>query len=192
MVINHWVVINKATAMRDGKTITSAAKTPEDVYRIINCNYPKFFKMDLLCKWAFVASELLLASEQLAGSDKNKVSLALATNHGCLDVDKKYFETIDMPSPALFVYTLPNIMLGEICIRNGFKGEQVCIASEQFDAAEMHFAVSNFLVNKQMDACLCGWVDISLELPEIMLCWVSRKGTGYDFTPQMIQELAGH
>src|SRR5205085_4959199 len=113
----------------------SSNLSADDLYRGLHCNYPKFFKMDKLCKWAFVASELLLEQGKVyEGLDKNIISLALATGHGCMEVDKRYLETIDLPSPALFVYTLPNIMLGEICIRNGFKGAQICMVSEAFDA----------------------------------------------------------
>ena len=40
-------------------------------------------------------------------------------------------------SPALFVYTLPNIVIGEICIRHHFKGENAFFVFKQFDGTFM-------------------------------------------------------
>ena len=51
-----------------------------------------------------------------------------------LDTDIKYLATTkELPSPSVFVYTLPNIMIGEICIRNHFKGESFFFISENPD-----------------------------------------------------------
>ncbi len=189
MVITHSVVMNEKMVMYDdtllqGKEVLS----PEDFYHSFKWSYPKFFKMDKLCKWAFAGTELLLSKEaNNIPTDKSKTGVVLATNHGCIEVDKRYLETIAMPSPALFVYTLPNIMLGEICIRHGFKGEQLCLVSEQFDAEELYFSVTG-LLNKGMEACLCGWVDTSGADHDVFLLWVT-KGGGDNFTVDTLREL---
>ena len=74
---------------------------------------------------------------QMPNLDTNKVAVVLATAHGCIDVDKKYLDTIELSlAPHCFVYTLPNIMLGEICIRHGFKGEQLCMVDGKTFNAE--------------------------------------------------------
>ena len=143
MIIRNCILFNSKS---------SPGTTPEMLYDAMKCAYPKFYKMDRLCKWAWVGAEGMFSGNGLYdGLDKNKIALVLSTSHGCMEADKKYQSTIAMPSPALFVYTLPNIMLGEICIRHGFKGEQLCTVSEQFDAEEMFFNVKGVL-DRGMDA----------------------------------------
>jgi hypothetical protein len=192
MVINHWVVISKRAIARDNVLLQDdTAITPEQLYTTLQCGYPKFYKMDKLSKWAWVGTEYLFQVNDLPykDTDKNKIAIVLTTSHGCLDVDKRYYEGIAVPSPALFVYTLPNIMMGEICIRHGFKGEQMCMVSESFDVQEIWFTVNDLINNKGMDACLCGWVDVSGEEHDICLFWITKGGDGLKCTPAIMQEL---
>jgi len=153
-----------------------------DVYRQAEMNYPKFFKMDPLCRWAFVGAELLCGHGEEAvytAHDKEKIAVVLATANGCLEVDKQYQESMQqIASPGLFVYTLPNIMLGEISIRHGFKGEQLCLVQESFDAAEMCFAVADLLCKRGMEACLCGWINLTGQKPDVRLWWVPAEAAG--------------
>ena len=166
---------------------------PQDVYRALGYSYMKFFKMDLLCKWAWLGAELLLTengSSVYKGIDKSKIAVVLMTSHGCLDVDKKYKASMsDIPSPALFVYTLPNIMLGEICIRHGFKGEQLCLVDKQFNAQELQFWVSDLLENRGMEACLCGWADAYDTHKEISMFWVTKNNGTTPFTTDILNQL---
>jgi len=155
------------------------SSSPEDMYRELGFNYLKFFKMDALCKWAWLGAEALLRTEEgmlYDGADKNKVAVVLATKHGCLAVDKRYQETLNtIPSPALFVYTLPNIMLGEICIRHGFKGEQLCLLQDGFNEQEVIFWVNDLFKNRGMEHCLFGWVDIDKDEHDVCLFWASKN-----------------
>ena len=192
MVISHWVVINKKGLSRDNTLLKDGDNlSPGELYNDLHCKYPKFFKMDKLCKWAWIAAEYLLSGNDLRYEriDKHKIALALTTSQGCLDVDQRYYESIGMPSPSLFVYTLPNIMLGEISIRHGFKGEQVCLIREGFDAPELHFITEGLVNDNDMDACLCGWVNVADEGYDICLLWITREGKGVNFTSAALQEL---
>lgn len=143
--------------------------------------------MDLLCKWAWLGAELLLNVSGMPvyeSLDKNKIAVVLSTNHGCLEADKKYLHSMEsIPSPALFVYTLSNIMLGEICIRHGFKGEQACLINDPSDSEELHFYVSDLLENRGMEACLCGWVDATHSQQKLSMLWVEKGNKGPEFSP---------
>lgn len=152
-------------------------KQPQVVYEKLGINYPKFFKMDLLSKAAFLGAELLLRNvDNIQQYDKEHIATVITTSYGCIDVDKRYEESRQsFASPALFVYTLPNIMLGEICIRNGFKGEQVCNVSESEDAAFLDFYVNDLLNNRNMEACLCGFADATEDGITITLRWVDKQ-----------------
>jgi hypothetical protein len=192
--IAHYIRISKGRVVRDNEATTDELISgPDELYKAIGANYPKFFKMDILCRWAWAACEHLLIYKGLNLSeviDKEKVALVFATAEGCIDVDKKYKESIaTIPSPALFVYTLPNIMLGEICIRHGFKGEQACIVNKQFDSEALYFRVNDLLENRGMEACLCGWVNATNLEHDVCMFWVTKGKTGIQLSPAALQEL---
>ena len=152
--------------------------TAQFVYEQAAMNYPKFFKMDVLCKWAMLGAEILLKKNEkwiYEGLDKTKIAVVLSTFHGCIDVDEKYLETTQtFPSPALFVYTLPNIMLGEICIKHGFKGEQLCTVSDSFDKETTGFWIEDLFKNRNTDACLYGWIDAVGDDVQLEMYWKIR------------------
>lgn len=172
IINNQEIIINNQTALVAERLVA------EDVYRSMEMNYAKFFKMDILCKWAMIGAEFLLKKEEsyvYEGMDKTKIAVVLMTHSGCIDVDKKYSaSTNTIPSPALFVYTLPNIMLGEICIRHGFKGEQFSLINDEFDKEEIAFLVNDLLQNRKMDACLFGWVNADSENTNIEMNWTIK------------------
>jgi len=130
-------------------------------YQHFGLNYPKFYKMDNLSKLGWLASEILLKDGFIKDYQPEGVGLILSNANSSLDSDKKYNDSIsDIPSPALFVYTLPNIMIGEICIRNNFKGEDAFFIFEKFNAGFIHSYVANLLTSNVIKACICGWVDL--------------------------------
>jgi 3-oxoacyl-[acyl-carrier-protein] synthase-1 len=117
--------------------------------------------MDNLSKLGWLASELLLKdSFQKENYKPDAVGLVLSNANASLDIDLRYMESVrDIASPSLFVYTLPNIVTGEICIRNGFKGEDAFFVFDKFNAAFTESYVGNLLDNGNLQACICGWVD---------------------------------
>jgi hypothetical protein len=89
------------------------------------------------------------------------VGIVLSNANSSLDTDVKYYETTkSIASPAQFVYTLPNIVIGEISIKHRFKGENAFFITEQFDAAFMEQYVSSLLDDNILQCCICGWVDV--------------------------------
>jgi len=133
--------------------------------------------MDRLCRLGFLATEILLQG----GFNREKypadqVAIVLANSNASLDTDIRYQETVKtIPSPSLFVYTLPNIMIGEICIRNHFKGENAFFVFRQFDATFMEQYVSNLLDNHLANACICGWVELLKEEYRAFLMLVEKE-----------------
>ncbi|HVW96880.1 MAG TPA: hypothetical protein VHA56_13000 [Mucilaginibacter sp.] len=132
------------------------------VYQHFGFNYPKFYKMDNLSKLGWLAAEVLLQN----GFKKDdyrpeEIGIVLTNANSSLDTDLKYVETIkEFPSPSVFVYTLPNIVIGEICIRNKFKGEQAFFIQEEFDPDFIVQHVNYLLGNDILKTCVCGWVDL--------------------------------
>ena len=64
-----------------------------------------------------------------------------------------------IPSPSIFVYTLPNIVSGEIAIRHKYYGESTCyvLPDEQFDM--IHLLMRTTLADRGMGSVLGGWAD---------------------------------
>lgn len=146
------------------------------VYQHFAFNYPKFYKMDNLSKLGWLAAEILLQGGfKQVNYRPQDVGVVLANSNSSLDNDLKYFETIkDVPSPAVFVYTLPNIVTGEICIRNNFKGEDAFFIQDAFDAPFIAQQVNYLLGKDLLQACLCGWVEVLEEEYKAVLFLVEK------------------
>ena len=132
------------------------------IYHHFEIKYPKFYKMDNLSKLGWLATEILLKdSFNATAYEPEAVGIVLSNASSSLDTDIKYYETAkDIASPALFVYTLPNIVIGEISIRHHFKGENAFFISDEFDAGFIEQYVSNLLNNNILQSCICGWVEL--------------------------------
>jgi hypothetical protein len=147
-------------------------------YQHLELSYPKFYKMDNLSKLGWLTSEVLLKGSDIKQYKPGEVGIILSNANSSLDSDQKYIQSVsDIPSPALFVYTLPNIVIGEICIRNNFKGEDAFFIFEKFDAAFMETYVDNLLSNNVLKACICGWVDVLGDEYKAVLFLVEQQET---------------
>lgn len=131
-------------------------------YKHLGIDYPKFYKMDNLSKLGLLATEILLKENM--EKDKyapGQIGIVFANRNASFDADLNYWESVkNIPSPALFVYTLPNIVIGEICIRHNFKGENAFFVQEKFDTSFTEFYVNDLMDRHNLAACICGWVDI--------------------------------
>ena len=147
------------------------------VYKHFQMSYPKFYKMDNLSKLGWICAELLLKGNfNKDNYQPEEIGVVLANANSSLDNDIRYFNSMkDGPSPSLFVYTLPNIVIGEICIRNHFKGEHAFYIQDSFDAAFMEKQVNYLLDNDIMQACICGWTDVVDREYEAVLFFVEKK-----------------
>ncbi len=160
VISNHTVHKNGQVFFADNKEEVTGFLTL--LYKYLDTGYARFYKMDTLAKLGWLASEVLLKdSFQREQYEPEETGIVLANANASLDTDIKYQATIqDIPSPSVFVYTLPNIVTGEICIRNHIKGENAFFISEQFDAVFIQEYVSNLLNNGILRACICGWVEL--------------------------------
>lgn len=131
-------------------------------------NYPKYYKMDGLCRLGFVASELLLQAEREEGPCKEDVNKARAivffNRSSSIVSDKKYLTSIAdkdnyFPSPSVFVYTLPNIVTGEIAIRNGYHGETSFYILPKKNELLMQHIIESAFMDDQTTSMITGWLD---------------------------------
>ena len=149
----------------------------KSVYQYLDPKYSKFFKMDALSKLAFLSAEILMKEEA-----KKNIAIILSNNASSLDTDRKHQDSINdkenyYPSPAVFVYTLPNIGIGEISIRHQLKSENGFFVFENYNT-NFHYNYENILIqNNKSEAVLAGWVNIDGDSYEAFLYLVSQNGT---------------
>lgn len=187
-VISHQIVVKNSIALFNGDAENLQTFLVQ-VYNHFAINYPKFYKMDNLSKLGWLAAEVLLRDITLTKSEPEAVGIVLLNANASLDTDIKYYDTVqDMASPALFVYTLPNIMIGEISIRNNFKGENAFFIFEEFNADFLQQYVSNMLQGGRAKYCICGWVDVMGEDYKAVLYLVGL-GDGVDFTGENMKKI---
>lgn len=136
-----------------------------EVYRKKVGDYPKFFKMDSLARLGFVATELLLGEETPRRTDCEDRAVILFNRSASLADDTEYQKTIGedgfFPSPAVFVYTLPNIVTGEIAIRNKYYGETSFYVLEEKDDRMMKEIVDQAFQDPVTESVITGWLECS-------------------------------
>ena len=163
------------------------------VYTHFDISYPKYHKMDMLCKLGLLAAEILLkGTDHEKKYDETETGLVLSNAHASLDVDLKYAKTMQAgASPALFVYTLPNIVIGEISIRRHFKGENAFFVFKHFDGNFIAHYVNGLFENQLIKNCICGWVDILKEDYRALLFLVESDNpeNAIPFTAEQMNQL---
>lgn len=132
------------------------------LYKQMIGDYPKFYKMDGLSRLGFVASEILLNAEKEETDEERAI---IFFNHSSsIASDRNYKESIKdkdnyFPSPSIFVYTLPNIVTGEIAIRNHFQGETSFFILPDKDEKMMEEILLASCRDAQSKSFLTGWID---------------------------------
>lgn len=123
----------------------------------------KFYKMSDLCKAAYVAAERLLQGFDLSSCPPSRRAIVLANASASLEADAEHQRIVDghLPegaSPAVFVYTLPNVAAGEICIRHKFQGDNTFFIEEADSGLAEEYA-RRLIVGDRADLAVCGWCD---------------------------------
>lgn len=134
------------------------------LYREVCGDYPKFFKMDLSSKLGFLLTEMLFGGDPDRFVPRDDRAVLMFSRCGCLSNDRNYERTVtEFPSPALFVYTLPNVVTGEIAIRNKYRGETSAYVLDGPDAAQMVALIGQAFTDRSTRSAVCGWLDASSE-----------------------------
>lgn len=130
------------------------------LYREQVGDYPKFFKMDTACKLGFLVAEMLVKEDPDRFVPREDRAVLVFSRSGSLADDKNYAESMkDFPSPALFVYTLPNTVTGEIAIRNKYAGETSAFVLEDFDPEQILDQIVLAFQDRMTRSVLAAWID---------------------------------
>jgi hypothetical protein len=153
----------------------------KNAYKEFKIEYPKFFKMDNLSKLAFITSEIIL-KQACKIDQENDIAIVFANQSSSLDTDVKYQNSIQdkenyFPSPAVFVYTLPNICVGEISIKHQLKSENAFFVFENFNAEFITNYANQLIESGKAESVLCGWVEFYHEKYKSFVYLVGKEGT---------------
>ncbi|MEG0891926.1 MAG: beta-ketoacyl synthase N-terminal-like domain-containing protein [Bacteroidales bacterium] len=121
----------------------------------------KFYKMDDLCKLGYVTAEYLLKGYKYKPLD---LAIVLSNKSSSLDTDLKHQEILNKhneegTSPAVFVYTLPNVVLGEICIRHKIQGENTFFINSKIPKEFLEKYAKIVLAQSGCKAIIYGWCE---------------------------------
>jgi 3-oxoacyl-[acyl-carrier-protein] synthase-1 len=166
--VKHRVQISPSNIVVDGKPLVLEGTEKSlltAIYKRYVDDYPKFYKMDPLSRLGFVATELLLKAEgERKDTPSEDRAVILFNRSSSIQADRKYLASIIdpedyFPSPSVFVYTLPNIVTGEIAMRNLYHGEtSFYITDERNDEQIKQTLIASF-ADKKTKSIVGGWID---------------------------------
>lgn len=170
----HTIHLTEREASVDGmeiRTEASGMSLLKYLYQTHIRDYPKFYKMDPLCKVGFIASELLLEAESRAEGverfvEREDRAVIFVGYSGSLCADRRYQDTIQhtddyYPSPSAFIYTLPNILTGEVAIRNHYHGETSFFMRDS--GSDVRALMERALRSPGTRSVIGGWIEIQDE-----------------------------
>jgi 3-oxoacyl-(acyl-carrier-protein) synthase len=154
-------VIRKTAAVNISPDGRPFGEMIRERFRALESPDMKFFKMDDLSKLAYVATCELLSSTCL--SDKyrsDETGIVLANRSASLDTDTRHClqmrENGDEVSPAVFVYTLPNVSAGEVSIRHKIQGESTFFIEPRPENTFVEDYARILLRRGYLKAVICG------------------------------------
>lgn len=185
LVISSYCRIKNKSIFVNGKELPLPKEDPPSYflaqcYKALGINYPKFHKMDSLCKSGLVAAEAALQNSGFLERNKaEQIAIVMANKASSLDTDRQHQQTINNkdqyhPSPATFVYTLPNIVIGEIAIKHKITGENAFFISENFDAQLLVEQARLCLSQEGVSAAISGWVDYDNGISDVLIYLVEK------------------
>ena len=177
---NNCIYVNGELLYSD-KEAEGLRPFTKSVYRYLKPSYNKFFKMDEISKLGFLAAEVLLSDIDLSSYNEEDVAIILSNSHSTLITDQNHQVTIDdfdnfFPSPSVFVYTLPNIMIGEISIRHKLRGENTFFIVEKFNAELITNHINSLFLTQKSKAFVGGWINQSENDYEAFLYLANEDG----------------
>jgi hypothetical protein len=209
-MIDKKYIIRDYCAIRNHKVVQHGALVFEGVagqpaaffmelYKHFGLNYPKFHKMDNLCKLGFLVSELLLQDKKIIQRyTGEETGIILFNAASSIDTDRNHQLSIHdrsayFPSPSVFVYTLANIVIGEICIRHKFIGENIFFIDEKFDARRLYSYTKQLFDEGLLKCCLVGWLELNGDNYDGIMYLVEKSTPDTDgiaiFEPERLTEI---
>jgi hypothetical protein len=190
LMINSYVHIRENKIFRDGKEIFAGdaggdSDFLKQAYKRLQVNYPKFHKMDSLGKLGILATAVLFGEKPV---DPN-TALVFSNSNSSLETDRRHYESMKgIVSPAIFVYTLPNIVMGEISIKYKLQSENSFFISSEFNAQLLKDYSEILLNSGRAAAVVSGWIDLKNAEYDVFLCHINEEGN-IPFSSEKLEQL---
>jgi 3-oxoacyl-[acyl-carrier-protein] synthase-1 len=167
---SHSVRITSDSLTVDGKPwpVSSTGRALlTEIYKEHIGDYPKFHKMDVFSKLAFLAADIVSQCDSENMNDEGR-AVILFNSSSSIVADRKHIATFCKegefyPSPSVFLYTLPNIVTGEIAIKHGYKGETSLYIIDSYNEDIINTVVESTFAQSSVKTMITGWVDCSSE-----------------------------
>ena len=172
----HQVTITPQSVQIDNKMIDTGQLRGKALltylYKTYIQDYPKFYKMDALARLGFITTELLIRKERGAKGEeqgaRGERAVIFFGQSSSINADKEFLASIAdpenfFPSPASFVYTLPNIVNGEVAIRNDYHGETSFYILPRKDDDIMRMVTQATMLDNYHKSIITGWLDYKSE-----------------------------
>ena len=132
-------------------------------YKKLGESNMKFYKMSDLCKAAYVSMANLIKDIPINEFAPEDISIVFSNRSSSLETDVEHQKIINQhldegASPAVFVYTLPNVVTGELCIRHKIKGNNTFFVENRNTGITEEYARILLTTNKAK-AVICGWCE---------------------------------
>lgn len=197
-VITGYCRLQNDVCLVDGEVIAHRDAGSEDswfkqIYKHRGLAYPKFYKMDILSQAGYLASEMIkLAKPGMTDAyADDEIALVFANASSSAETDRRFIQSYEQngaPSPSLFVYTLPNIVLGEIAILNKWYGENMFAVLPKF-APDFYLDYGRIMRASGSKALLCGWLEVDGSNIDVLLFFVEESGEGTALNEENLRKL---
>ncbi|MFO0414104.1 MAG: 3-oxoacyl-ACP synthase [Bacteroidota bacterium] len=162
-IVAHSYIHPKGAFLNGQKLIDSSLDKDylKTIYTTLGLDYPKFYKMDTLSKMSLLGTFLLNDYLPDYKDCEDNLQVIFANSSSSQVTDLKYIDSYlsaGSPSPSLFVYTLPNIVTGELSIRYKWFGESIFFIEEEF-RSDFFLEQAEYAISRGNSYCLCGWVE---------------------------------
>lgn len=198
-VITAYCNLRADECLVNGKVVMRRDAGSEDswfkqIYKQQELVYPKFYKMDVLSQAGYLASELIKRANPgiMEAYADDEIALVFANASSSAETDRRFVQSYaggGSPSPSLFVYTLPNIVLGEIAILNKWYGENMFAVLPKF-APGFYLDYSEILLASGSRAVLCGWLEATAGRTDVFLFMVEEQENGTEFNAENLLHLS--
>jgi len=170
---DHRIYLNKRLVFSEERS----SPLPEFLklaYKAQAISWPKFHKMDSLSKMGILSTEILFKNRNIP----EDTALVFSNSSSSLGTDEVHQNSMNqVVSPSVFVYTLPNIVMGEICIKNKIYGENSFFITKKFDHGLIWEYSQSLLDSLAASAIVCGWIEWKNAEYDVFLCLVTREGS---------------
>lgn len=152
------------------------AQNPFDAIwsKMFDVPYDRFGRLDAPGKCACIAAELSGLTVASNNGSLEDTAIVMGTCIGCLDTDIAFLNSLTADScgsPRLFSYTLTSTILGEIAIRYGIKGQNICFCCEQNSLTLALREGIALILSGEALRCLCLSVDVlSSSISDMCTC----------------------